>query len=467
VADELSVLSATATAGGAGSGGAATAGSMTDTTAATVPSAGASNHARGRGEETGEDGMGEIVTPANPCPGTTRRISLHAASRRPIGWPVLGVPDRRLRGITPLRVALDCTALLGNRTGVGEVAAAVLAGLRDRTDVDPVAYAISWRARDQLATRAPGVSTATRPVPAALVHRLWAAGAPEPRLERWTGPVDVVHGLNYVVPPTRAAAVVLVHDLSFIRFPELCTPATLRFAPLLRRALDRGATVHTPSKHVAEEVRAELGVPADRVVPIHSGIPEVGAGDAARGARLAGGSRYVLAIGTIEPRKNLPALVRAFGAAAAADPDVRLVVAGPDGGDVDAFAAAVSASPARDRVIRLPYVEENTRADLLAGATVFAYPSLYEGFGFPPLEAMRAGVPVVAAHAGSLPEVLGDAADMVDPRDDDALAAALVRVLTDSARREELVARGRARAAGYSWRATIEHVVDLYRRLTR
>ncbi len=350
---------------------------------------------------------------------------------------------------------------------MGEVAGAILDGLRDRPDVDPVAYAISWRGRDELASRAPGVPVATRPLPARIVHELWGRGWTEPRIERWTGPVDVVHGLNYVGPPARVPVVVMVHDLTFLRYPELCTPATLRFGPLLRRALDRGAVVHTPSAFVAAEVEDELGLDPSRVVPIHSGIPPVGDGDAGRGAELAGGPRYALAIGTIEPRKNLPALVRAFAAVADADPEVRLVVAGPDGWDQDAFAAAVAASPVRDRITRLPYVRDAARRDLLAGATAFVYPSLYEGFGFPPLEAMRAGIPVVASTAGSLPEVLDDAAVLVDPHDGDALAAAIVRVIGDDACRADLVARGRARAARYSWRATIDRVVELYEALAR
>jgi glycosyltransferase involved in cell wall biosynthesis len=345
------------------------------------------------------------------------------------------------------------------------VAGAILDGLRHRDDVTPVAYAITWRGRRALAAAVGGAPSRARPLPAGVVHELWRRGSPEPRAERWTGPVDVVHALNYAAPPARAPVVVMVHDLSFLRFPELCTPATLRYGPLLRRALARGATVHAPSEFVAAEVRAELGVDAARVVAIPSGIPEVRDGDAARGARMAGGARYALAIGTIEPRKNLPALVRAFTGVAATDPEVRLVVAGPDGWDQDAFTTAVAASPARDRVVRLPYVREEARRDLLAGASLFVYPSLYEGFGFPPLEAMRAGVAVVASDAGSLPEVLGDAAVLVDPHDEDALAGAMVRVLTEDARRADLVRRGRARAARYSWDTTIDRVVELYRRL--
>jgi alpha-1,3-rhamnosyl/mannosyltransferase len=142
---------------------------------------------------------------------------------------------------------------------------------------------------------------------------------------------------------------------------------------------------------------------------------------------------------------------------------VRLVIAGPDGWDRDAFTAAVAASPHRDRILRLGYVDAAARRDLLAGATVFAYPSVYEGFGFPPLEAMAVGVPVVAGRAGALPEVLGDAARFVDPADEHELAGALVGLLDDAAARDELVTRGRERARRYDWSTTAAAVVDLYR----
>jgi glycosyltransferase involved in cell wall biosynthesis len=302
-------------------------------------------------------------------------------------------------------------------------------------------------------------------MPARVVRELWARNAPWPPAEHWTGPVDVVHALNYVAPPSKAPVIVTVHDLTFVHFPELCTPDTLRYGALVRRAVRAGAVIHTPSEFIAEEVRADLGVPADRVVAIHLGLAEVTGGDAAAGAALAGGKRYVLALGTVEPRKNLPGLVRSFSAVAADDDDVLLVVAGPDGWDQERFAAAVASSPHRDRIVRLGYVSTDARRDLLAGATVFAYPSRYEGFGLAPLEAMAVGIPVVAGRVGSLPEVLGDAARFVDPTDEDALALALRHLLNDETTRDDLAARGYERAARYTWSATSERLVQLYRSL--
>ncbi len=275
-----------------------------------------------------------------------------------------------------------------------------------------------------------------------------------------------MHATNFVAPPARAPVVVTVHDVTFIRFPELCTPDTLRYPRLLERAIQRGAVVHTPSEFVADEIREFFSIPPDRVVPIHPGIPDVITGDRVAGARAAGGDRYVLALGTIEPRKNLPTLIEAFDRVARHDEDLRLVLAGPPGWDTERVAAAIGRARAADRIVALGFVADQRRGDLLAGAAVFAYPSLYEGFGFPPLEAMRAGVPVVASTAGSLPEILGDAAHLIAPTDVEALAAAIKDYANpDHPARADAIARGLERVGRYRWEHTAACLVDLYRSL--
>jgi glycosyltransferase involved in cell wall biosynthesis len=256
-----------------------------------------------------------------------------------------------------------------------------------------------------------------------------------------------------------------VHDLTFIRYPELCTRDVLQYADLIPRALRRGAHVHAVSEFVAAEVVDVFDVDADRVHVVANGLDPITRGDAAAGRKFAGGDRYVLALGTIEPRKDYPLLVEAFDALAGDDPDVRLVIAGQDGWGTEKFEAALARARHSDRVVRPGFVDDRTRADLLAGASVFAYPSRYEGFGLAPLEAMAAGTPVVTTRTGALPQVLGDAAVFVAPGDSGALTAALHAVLADTAGREQLVAKGRDRAALYSWDACADGVVRLYGRL--
>jgi glycosyltransferase involved in cell wall biosynthesis len=366
-----------------------------------------------------------------------------------------------------LRVAVDVTPLLGAQTGVAAFTSGAVHALAARDDVTVSAYALTWRGRGNTALVVPpGIPVASKPMAARPLRALWR-GLDVPPIEWWTGPVDVAHGTNFVVPPARRAAeVATVHDLTPMRFPELATADTRQYPGLLRRALRRGAFIHTPSAFVAAEVVELLSVPAERVRAVHHGVPPVVGGNPSVGRALAGSERYVLALGTIEPRKDLPTLVAAFDALAAGHADVRLVVAGPEGWGVAAFDAAVAAAHHRDRVTRLGWVGGPERAGLLAGATTFAYPSVYEGFGFPPLEAMAAGVPVVATTAGALPEVLGDAAVLVPPRDVDALATALDLLMQDDDARAAAVERGRARLTAYSWDRCADGLVSLYRDAT-
>lgn len=360
--------------------------------------------------------------------------------------------------------AVDVTSLYGARTGVGRFTAELLTRLAPDPGLDLVAFATTWRGRGELADLVPtGVRTVRAPMAARPLRAAWRR-ADHPRIERWTGAVDVVHGPNFVVPPARCPQVVTVHDLTFHRYPELCTADVLEYPGLLRRALDRGAWVHTVSAFVRDEVVELLGAAEERVVCVANGVTASPPGDADRGARLAGGHRYVLAVGTVEPRKNLPRLVAAFDELAAGDPEVRLAIVGPDGWGTDGLDAALAVAAHRSRVVRLGFVDDTARADLLAGAAVLAVPSLYEGFGLVAAEAMLAGTPVVAAAAGGLIEVVGDAGILVDPTDAADIARGLHAVLDDEGLAADLRRRGPEHAARFSWETCATGIVDLWRR---
>ncbi len=172
-----------------------------------------------------------------------------------------------------------------------------------------------------------------------------------------------------------------------------------------------------------------------------------------------------MAIGTAEPRKDLPGLVKAFDLVAAEQPDVALCLSGPPGWGEDALTQAIAQSPYSPRIIRTGWVTDQELADLIHRAAVLAYPSVYEGFGFPPLQAMQAGIPVVASRAGSLPEVLGDAAALVAVGQPEALASALTNVLTDEGYRQQLITAGHAQAERYQWEACGQGLAQLYRQV--
>ena len=356
-----------------------------------------------------------------------------------------------------LALAIDATPLLGERTGIGVAVAGFLQGLSGRDEVAVTGYGLTLRGWRRLAAQMPaGVATRSHPAPAAALLRAWAAGNRPPG-DWWTGPADVVHGTNFVVPPsTRTARIVSVWDLTAVRYPELCTPTSLRYPELVARAVASGAWVHTGTQAVAEEIVEHFKVSPDRVRVVPPPVDLV----APEGARPAS-EPYVLAVGRTEPRKDLPTLIRAFDVVAGRQPGVRLRIAGPPGWAEEQLMAAVQAAKHRDRIQRDGWVDDV--AGLIAGAEVFAYPSIYEGFGLPPLEAMAMGVPVVATGTAALNEVLGPAAELVEPGDVEGLAAALERGLVDTARRDELIRAGRLRAAGFTSERAALGLIAAYR----
>lgn len=371
--------------------------------------------------------------------------------------------DRVTSGPHPLPVAIEATSLLGARTGIGAMTAALLDRFAADPDLAVTGLTVSWRGRRAAADALPpGIAERSLLFPANLAHALWA---------RRTGPqvrgYALVHGPNYVVPPSAGAVeLVSVHDFGPWHFPELVTAHARHYYPrLVARALERGAHVHVDSAFVGSEATELLGVSPDRVHVVHLGFDAGVNGDGARGRQLVGRQHYVLAVGTIEPRKDHPTLVAAMAELRSVDPSLALVVAGGDGWGTEAFEASLQANAMTDRVVRLGYVSDRDRADLLAGAACLAFPSRYEGFGIPPLEAMAAGVPVVATTAGSLPEVCGEGARYVAPGQPTELAAAIAEVVTDDDRRTELIAAGRANVARFSWDTMAKEMAGLYRRL--
>ena len=361
----------------------------------------------------------------------------------------------------PVAVAMDVTPLLGVRTGVGASVAGFLHAVSEDPELAITGYGLSAHAGKSLSGHLPpSVRPGRRiPIPASALLRTWAR-VDHPTVERWAGPVDVVHGTNFVVPPSRKAArLVTVHDLTPVRFPELCSATSLRYPALIRRAVEQGASVHTVSRAMADEVMEFFGVGPDRVHVIHNGVTPLSAPRPRREAE----PPYILAIGTVEPRKGLPDLVAAFDRVADSIPDVHLTIAGPSGWGEDALATSVRRSRHAGRIRRLGWTDD--RNSLIAGARVLAYPSLYEGFGLPPLEAMSLGIPVVATSAGAIPEVVGDAAVLVEPHDVAALAEGLLTVLRDPTTRDRLVTAGSERVGLFTWAQAGEQLALLYRTL--
>ena len=286
-----------------------------------------------------------------------------------------------------------------------------------------------------------------------------------PRVE-WLVDFDLFVATNFLAPATAhgGRVVPIVHDLAFQHFPESAPHIDERWRRRFAATLAASPAIIVPSVSAAEDLRAEFAVADDRVHVVHHGVdaeafapvPEASI-DAVRRRHGITGS-YVLFVGGIEPRKNLENLVRAFARSEASG--FSLVLAG---GPVRWFPEATERLDAtiqllpesvRGRIVRTGYVSERDKLALLSGATVLAYPSLYEGFGFPVLEGFAAGVPVLTSNVSSLVEVAGEAAVLVDPADIDGMAAALSEMVADEDLRAVLSAAGVARASRFTWEAT-------------
>jgi glycosyltransferase involved in cell wall biosynthesis len=260
-----------------------------------------------------------------------------------------------------------------------------------------------------------------------------------------------------------------VHDLTFMRYPEHAPPGLVSYLnEAVPRSVRRARLILADSESTRRDLIEMLQTPPDKVRVVYAGVgsefrpvTDVVALAAVK-TRYQLAQPFILTVGTLQPRKNHLRLVQAFSRVAAAHRDVRLVIAGGKGWSYDETAAEIARLNLGDRVIFPGFVSEEDLAAVYSLARALAFPSLYEGFGLPVLEAMACGTPVVCANASSLPEVAGDAAVLVDPLDVDGLAEALERVLDDDVLRQELIRRGHERAARFTWAAAANALLAAY-----
>ena len=372
-------------------------------------------------------------------------------------------------------IGLDAIPLTETKTGVGHYTFELARALAAASPADefeliyPSRYdPVELRAEDGAAL--PPNLRAARVGVGAVGRHWWSVGLPR-HLRR--GGVDLFHGTNYDVPLWGGRPSVLtVHDLSaFVRPDTMLARRALRLRRRLPLMARRAAHVLTPTECVRREACEWLGLPPSKVTAVPEAPREIfrplDAREArARLARFDITDNFILAVGTIEPRKNLATLVRAFellARDASAARDLSLVLAGRTGWLHEDFLARVASSALRERVRFTGYVTDEELRALYSACRVFVYPSLYEGFGLPPLEAMACGAAVVASRIGAHLEVLGEeAAALVPAEDDAALAAAIERLLADEAARAKLSAEGRARAHEFTWERTARATLAVY-----
>jgi glycosyltransferase involved in cell wall biosynthesis len=380
-----------------------------------------------------------------------------------------------------LRIGLDLSLIPGERAGGGQYAYQLAAALarvdgRHHYRLYPVFYYIVHpdyaRAQFPAAER---MRLAFRHLPPPLVRWIWRAKGAA-RLKEWLlGPVDIVHSTTLCVPrlSARKRLVVTVYDLSFVTHPEFHLTANIEHCLAgTREAIARADAILAISEHTRRDLVERMGASPDRVVvtPLapDPALARVTAPHCLGQVRQRYGlpERFVLFVGTMEPRKNIARLIEAYSALPERlQSDIGLVLAGGKGWLSDSLQDEVVRRGLGSRVKFIGYVRPEDMAGLYSLATIFAYPSLYEGFGLPVLEAMACGTPVLTSNVSALPEVAGDAALLVSPTDVAEIADGLTQVLEDAALAAKLSACGLEWTTRFSWDRCARDTLAVYESL--
>ena len=370
-----------------------------------------------------------------------------------------------------MRIGYEITSLAPPRTGVGEYNLALLDHMMRQGGQVSFSLLSTGRRRPRHAV----VSTARRhrhlPVPTRFMYKLWASGMPA--VDTLLGGIDVYHATNYFLPPIRRARTVLtIFDLAFLLLPHLASPRIVQpFSRQLRKFAHQADLIVTCSQSTARDMESTLGLPPEKVCVVPGAVDEimrpVGQEEAARALLEHYGIKtpFFLFVGTLEPRKNIEGLLTSFARTAGQIPH-NLVLVGREGWMETPTDAMVRRLGLEERVHRIGYVQN--RADLpvfYSAADAFVFPSLYEGFGLPVLEAMACGCPVIAANTSSLPEIAGDAAWLVELRDETSLGEAMLTLAQDGEQRAKLREAGIVQASRFSWERSAAILLAAYRSL--
>jgi len=404
-----------------------------------------------------------------------------------------------------MRIAIDYTPAMRQGAGIGRYTRGLVAALAelDRSNeivlfaVTPVGRGRAVATSQQVGTRpestaqtagaglARGIlredglpanfSVARVLLPYRLLTILWHRLSVPVPAELFTGPVDLFHSTDFVLPPLRRArGLITVHDLAFLRLPECADPGLRAYlSQAVPRSASRAQHILADSQNTRQDVMDLLKVPAEKVSVVPAGVEERfrPVQDEAElnrvRQRYSLSEPFILSLGTLEPRKNLARLIEAHARLRRRVPAApMLVIAGGRGWLYEGILSTARRYPA-DAVRLIGFVADEDLPALYTLARAFAFPSLYEGFGLPPLEAMACGTPVLCSNRPSLPEVVGDAALLADAEDTDAWSDALESVLHDPALRSDLAERGRRQARLFTWNRAARILLSVYEAVSR
>lgn len=379
----------------------------------------------------------------------------------------------------PARIGFDVTAALAQGGGIGRYTRELIQAL---VAADPSkAYTLfSARPPEVLPVPnslplAPNAIHRPAPLTEQWLYRLWYRLRLPVPVQTVTGPIDLFHSPDFVLPPVSGhiPTLLTVHDLSFVHFPDTFPARLVDYLnSVVPWSVARASHVLADSVATQRDLRQVWDVPEEKITVLTSGVNQrfqpVIDPVVLRSVRERyglGQAPYFLSVGTVQPRKNYPMLVRAYRSVADRLPH-DLIIAGGRGWLAEGLLAEIERQDLSDRVKLVGFVDDPDLPALYSAATGLVFPSMYEGFGLPLLEAMACGTPVISSSASCLPEIItapdGDAGILVDPADEQGWARAMMRLAEDDPSRAELVQRGLGRARQYTWDATARHLLAIY-----
>ncbi|MBC7248096.1 MAG: glycosyltransferase family 4 protein [Actinobacteria bacterium] len=382
-----------------------------------------------------------------------------------------------------MKVFFDGTPFLLEKTGIGHYTQQLISHLLlEDADLEVGLFALSLRRGRRLRREAPdfpGMEVKGYNLPANFLYYTWWSRTGMLPAESLLGDFDIFHATNYQAPALRSARLVsTVHDINFVRFPEMQSKGIRRFLRSLPQLLERSRVVLADSRFTAEELQDVYRLAEEKVHVVYPGLNPVFL-KAPSPEEMETALRayclqppYIAYIGNLHPRKNLATLVEAFNLLRRRGLRHRLAVIGGGGLgrlnniEYNKLSRRVADLGLREEVIFTGYVPDERLKSLLVQADMLVFPSIYEGFGLPPLEAMACGVPVITSRRASLPEVVGDAALLLDdPLDAEEIADKVEGLLGDRALRSRLVEKGRERARRFTWKKAAREVREIYSRV--
>lgn len=367
-----------------------------------------------------------------------------------------------------MKIGIDIRALNSLRTGIGRYLETLLPALfRYDKDTQYILFYNSLTGPSPTYNSAGAKSSLVRTyIPNRVLNVLWAYAA-FPKFENLAGEIDIFYSPSFQVPPLKKSRSVLtIHDIVFYHSPELAIPSAVRhYKRRITFYADRADIIVADSKATAKDIVEFLKIDGEKIKVIYPGtIPLADVTEPERSKiknKLRLPEEYILFVGCIEPRKNLARVFQAYNRSGLSE-EIPFILAGPTGWRFDELEKIWNNLEAKDRIIRLDYVTEKELTVLYENALFLVFPSLFEGFGLPILEAMSAGCPVLTSNVSAMPEAAGDCALLVDPLSEDAIEEAMLRLYRDNILREELARKGRDRAASFTWEKTANKLIKIF-----